>query len=225
MKRLAVRVAPAIVLVLVVAPLVAQQQRGRGFGGGGGGVGALLTNKSVQEELKVTDDQKEKLVSALKEVREKFGKDLQEAFKDKNREKSQEIAKAMSAETNKLVEKTLKPDQVKRLNQIEVQVGLLQGRLDVLKQDRVQKEMQFNDKQRDMINSTVETLAQERQELLKGAGQGGFQEAQKKIAEKAKPSVEKIVESLSSEQKRAWKELTGEKFNYVAEPFRRPQQQ
>ena len=47
------------VVALMAAPSRAQQ--GRGFGMFGGGGTALLTNKGVQKELKVTDEQASKL--------------------------------------------------------------------------------------------------------------------------------------------------------------------
>ena len=46
-------------LAFVASPAMAQRQPPRGGGGFGGF--ALYTNKSVQEHLKVTDDQKKKL--------------------------------------------------------------------------------------------------------------------------------------------------------------------
>src|SRR6266511_2221757 len=54
------------VVALFAAPATAQRQPRPG--GGFGGFGNLLTNKSVQEELKITDDQKKKLEEVTKKV-------------------------------------------------------------------------------------------------------------------------------------------------------------
>ncbi len=224
MKRFVVRVVPVVALMFLVAPLVAQQrQPGRGFGGGGGGVGMLLSNKGVQEELKVTDEQKEKVTSSLKDVRTKFGEDMRAAFKDMNREKIAQIQKDMAAETNKVVGKVLKPDQVKRLHQIELQVGIQQGNLGVLTSERVQKELKLTDKQKASIKETSEMLAKDRP--MFGGGTRPTPEQREAFQKKAKEAGEKIIGTLSADQKKTWKDLTGEKFNYKPDmrPNRPPQ--
>jgi len=220
MKRLFVRVVPAVVLVFLVAPLIAQQRQpgGRGFGGGQGGIGALLNNKSVQDELKVSDEQKEKLTSSLKDLRDKY----KDSFKD--REKAQEAMKEMSTETNKIVEKLLKPEQVKRLHQVELQVAVQQGTVAVLNQERVQKALNYTDKQKTMIKETAETLAKERREMIGGGTGRPDPEKMQAFQKKAKESVEKIMETLSTDQKKTWTELTGAKFEYKAD-IRRPRPQ
>ena len=123
MKRFAIRVLPAVALMLVVGPLLGQQP-GRFGGFGGGGLGALLANKGVQEELKISDDQKSKLESAVKDTFGKYKDDMAAARKDKDREKSEKLAKAMSAHITKAAEGTLKPEQMKRLHQIEIWAAL-----------------------------------------------------------------------------------------------------
>ena len=95
--------------------------------GGGRGMGqsgpALLLNKSVQEELKLTDDQK----ADLHKVSEKQTEAAKKAFEDNkgDREKAMEAIKTIREDTNKSLAKTvasLKPDQAKRFKQIEIQV-------------------------------------------------------------------------------------------------------
>jgi len=221
MRRFMVRVLPVLVLVLVVSPLLAQRQPGR-FGGGG--LGQLLTNKGVQEELKLSDDQKSKLTKGVAEAQEKYGKDMRAAFMDKDQEKVQKLTKEMNSDLHKLAESALKPEQAKRLHQIELQFGLQRGNLEALSSAHVQKELKFTDKQKEMLKETSEMLAKERVEMLKDIrDREKFQEAQKKLADKAKGAVEKLAESLSADQKKAWKDLTGEKFEVKLEPRRPPQ--
>ena len=54
-------------LIAVVASDSNAQRPGGGIGFGGGGFGLLL-NKGVQEELKITDEQKEKITAASKDL-------------------------------------------------------------------------------------------------------------------------------------------------------------
>ncbi len=226
MTRLAVRMVPALVLLLVVTPLFAQRQQRQGGGmfGGGGGLGALLVNKSVLDELKVTDEQKERLAGVGKEMREKFGESMRAAFQDKNQEKAQQLRKEMNAETNKAVEKILKPDQVKRLHQLEVQVAIQTGNLEALNQERIRKALNLTDKQLASIKDTGEMLAKERREAFQG-GQIDREKMQA-IQKKAQEAGTKFVDTLSADQKNTLAELTGPKFTYVPQPFggRRQQQ-
>src|SRR4051812_416840 len=57
--------------LLATTSAPAWAQGGRGFGGGFGGGGMLLTNKGVQQELKVSDDQATKLSALAEEQRTK----------------------------------------------------------------------------------------------------------------------------------------------------------
>jgi len=222
MKRFVVRVVPAVALILAVSPLLAQQ-RGPGFGSGG--LGSLLTNKSVQEELKVTEDQKDKLSSAVKDTFAKYKEDLSAAFKDKDREKAEKLSKAMSADVAKAAEGTLKPEQMKRLHQIEIWAGLQRGNLGVLTHERVDKILKLTDKQKEAIKESGEALGKERRELFENAGKDKDkrEEITKKMEEKTKTAVDKFMSTLTSDQRKALKELSGEKFEIKFEPRRRPQ--
>ncbi len=224
MKRLVVRMVPALVLLVLATPLVAQQRRPGGMFGGGG-VAGLLNNKGVQEELKLSDEQKTKLTDAVKDTFAKYKEDLSAARKDKNREKTEQLTKAMNADLNKVAAGTLKPEQLKRLHQIEIWAALQRGNLEVLTQERIQKALKLTDKQKDMIKETSETLNKDRREAFQNAGMDRekMQEAMKKIGEKSKSAVEKFLGGLSPDQKSAFKALTGEKFEVKFEQRRRPQ--
>src|SRR5690242_4263713 len=112
--------AVALGVVLVVAGSAPAQR------GGGAFMGSpvmLLRNQSVQEELKVTDEQKEKLQKFAEEFREKHGDDFQKLM-DQNtdrQERAQLLAK-LNKEGMKSAGEILKPEQVKRLRQISLQV-------------------------------------------------------------------------------------------------------
>src|SRR5437899_591780 len=87
---------------MIVVPALAQPPRG-GRGMGGGGTLMYLTNKSVQEELKVTDEQKTKITEYATKAREEMPK-----F-DPNGDR-EEFAKAMKAfgeKTDKFAKETL----------------------------------------------------------------------------------------------------------------------
>src|SRR5262245_7542784 len=128
-----------VALALAVAALVASpalaQQPGGFFGGQ-----SLLTNKSVQEELKLTKAQKDKLAEVAKKTREK----MQEAFQkfqdlkpEERREKFQALMKEVTEETNKAA--GLTAEQKTRLEQIQLQ----QQGIGAFADAKVQKALKF----------------------------------------------------------------------------------
>jgi len=226
MNRFCFRLIPVLALAILAAPLFGQQGRPRG-GFGDVGAAQLLANKAVAEELKLSDEQKEKLQSSLKDVMGKFREEMQTAFKDKDQDKLAKIRKEMGEEVSKLVDKSLKPEQVKRLQQIEIQANIQMRGPAGLTSEKVAKEIKLTDKQKDAIKEATEGLTKEREELFKGLGRDDrekMQEARTKLQGKTKEALEKISATLSEDQKKALKELTGAPFEYKPEPFRRPQQ-
>jgi hypothetical protein len=199
-------------MIGVATPLLAQPGRG-GFGGGIS-VAMLAEQKSVQEEVKLTDDQVAKVKKVTEDVRKKYDDDLKAARKDKDREKSAALNKKISEETNKGLTDVLKPDQLKRIKQIELQLGGLRA----LSRDEVAKELKLTDKQQEDLKGRGEDLAKDSKDLFKE--KGGFE----KIRTMSMESAAKFVSTLSDDQKKIYKEMTGKKFEGKIEPpmFGRP---
>src|ERR1700676_5047025 len=116
-------------VLLAASPAFAQPRPGGRPGGRGAGgmepptAPRLLSMEKVQEELKLTDDQK----AQLTKITDKYKDDLAKARTDQDRAKSAELRKAESADIEKAVPTLLKADQLKRLNQIEVQASGLKA--------------------------------------------------------------------------------------------------
>jgi len=217
------RLIPALVLGLIAVPLFGQGFGPRGGGGGNVTAMALLVNKGVIEELKLSEDQQEKVKSSLKEVRGKYTEDMKAAFQDKDKDKIAKLQKEMGVEFNKVVDSTLKPEQVKRLKQIELQAGVQVMGPKALISEHVEKHLKFNDKQKEAIKEADESLTRERAELRKEGGKDKDkrEEVQKRVQAKTKQAMEKIISTLSDDQKKAYKELTGAHFDYKPD-FGRP---
>src|SRR6266481_7522810 len=103
------------VVALLAAPALAQRGQGGRGGPGGGGAMFLLANEGVQKELKITDEQKDKLKAAS----EKFqadNKDEIAKLRDRNtpQEDRAEIRKKISEASTKALSGILKPEQEKR---------------------------------------------------------------------------------------------------------------
>jgi hypothetical protein len=118
----------------------------------------------------------------------------------------------MQAETDKAIAGVLKEDQLKRIKQIELQVGGLRA----LGKEDVQKELKLTDKQKEDLKSINEEVSKDTREIMMDVGRDREKraEAQKKVAELSKKALDKFTEKFTDDQKKLFKEMTGEKFDY-----------
>jgi Spy/CpxP family protein refolding chaperone len=232
---------------------LAQQPRGGqrgqggqpgGFGGGGFGGGvanAIGRSKPIQEELKVDADQLEKLTAAMNKAREDTRDLAQKLFnRDTPMEERTEIGKKIQEINDKAIDSVLKPEQVKRLHQLEHQAA----GLNMFTREDVITSLKLSDEQKEKISSINRELQNDRRELLgmggggaggggggrRGAGGGGGAgrgagggaggagggfgrrdpETTKKLDELTKEATANAVKTLSDEQKKTYHELIGE---------------
>ncbi|HEV3235477.1 MAG TPA: hypothetical protein VGZ25_00715 [Gemmataceae bacterium] len=197
---------------LLAAPVLSQQpQRGqRGGGGGGpGSVASLLQNESVQTELKVDKDQAEKVKEAVQQVQDKhkdeFAK-LRDLSQEERRTEGQKLSRTVSEEILKAADTILKPDQIKRLKQIELQ----QLGTQAFTRPEVQTALSLKDDQKEKVKAIADAAATEMRELRQGGNQQ--QGNREKIAAIRKETQEKIQAVLTDDQKKTWKDMTGDPF-------------
>ncbi len=216
MRTYALRYLAVGAVVLMATSAYAQQQGGRGGRGGMGGraqdPAMIIFQKPVQEEIKLTDSQK----ADVQKAQEKMMSSMREAFQSANndREKMQESMKTVTEATKKDIEKVkegLKPEQTKRLRQLEIQFAGLKAFADA----DVQTALKLTDKQKSEIKDVADGVAKDAQEL-RAAAQGDrakMQETGKKVEALSKEGLEKVSGALTEDQKKAWTELVGEKFD------------
>jgi len=202
------------IFVLVLAAWLASPALGQppfgGRGGGFGGPGMLLQNTGVQKELKLSDEQIQKIKDVTQKIQEKHKDDfaaLAKVDQQERREKGQELFKTIGEETEKGLADVLKPEQSKRLKQI----GLQQRGGQAFDDEEVQKDLKLTDDQKDKIKTLNEDARKEMREIFQNA-QGNFREAGEKAAALRKETMEKVLALLTDEQKKAWKDMTGEPF-------------
>ena len=206
--------------LLLVVPAMAQQ-RGQGRGGrggpGGGGVAGLIRNEGVQKEIGITGDQAEKAQEAVQKVREKYQDEfatLRDLSQEERREKGATLNNKINDESLKALADVLKPDQIKRLKQIELQ----QRGPEAFTDAEVQSKLHLTSDQKDKIKTIAADYAAERGQLFQGrrggggGGGGDFAEAQKKMTAMRKASMERVTAILTAQQKETWKEMTGSAF-------------
>ncbi len=208
-------------ITLTVTTVTAQQpkQGGKGFGGGmGGGALNLIRSKTVQEDVKITEDQGTK----LKEWAKDYAPKMQEMMKSKMegidpsefREKMPAIMAALSVETYKELATVLKPEQIARLKQIEVQVAGNRA----FAMPAVTEALKLKDDQKEKLKDVTDSAQKETMDLGQEYGSRFGQppmdaekakEFNKKMAAINDETMKKVTALLSDDQKKAWKDLTG----------------
>ncbi len=202
-----------VIACLAALPALSQEPQKRPGGQGKGGFGAfggrmggvssgqLLTQKSVQDELKLSEEQLKK-VTEVGEKQKKAMDDLKGAEPQERFKKMMEITQA----NEKAYAEVLKPEQTKRLKQVSLQV---QG-VRALANPELAKEVGLTEEQREKMR-TIQAEASK--EMFAGGGFGANpDEMRKKIEEMNKGINEKLLTALTAEQKTKWKEMTGEPF-------------
>lgn len=215
MRRLAKTALTLGALALVASPALAQRPGG-GFGGMMGGGAMLLTNKSVQQELKLDSSQVEKVNALASETMTKMREKMQDIPQEERfGEKGQAARREVNDEMRKSLAKILKDDQLKRFEQIELQLRYAQAFAD----PKVQEKLKLTPDQKEKIKEINEGAMSRMQEIRQG-GQGDREGTMKKMTELRKETMTKAAAVLTSEQKATWKEMVGSPFEYKPEPPR-----
>ena len=208
------------VAALVASPALAQPPGGFGFGGP-----SLLTNKSVQEELKLTKAQKDKLAEVAKKTREK----MQEAFQkfqdlkpEERREKLQAVRKETTATLNKAA--NLTDTQKTRFAQIELQQSERMRGPVVFTDANVQKALKFTDEQKADIKKVTEDLTKQIREETKDLPRDreSFAKRREITTKLNKDAMGKVASKLTADQKATWKKMLGKPFEVKFERPMRP---
>jgi len=237
MRRILQGFVVAGLVAVLVAPAMAQQGKGQrkgqgqgqgqrkgqggGFGQGGGmmmGGGApmqILANSGVQKELKLTDEQVGKVTTAAREQMTQM-RDRMQALQDATPEERRTAMTKYQAETLKTISDILKPEQMKRFDQIRYQTMYAAA----FEDEKVASTLKITDDQKTKIRELQTAMAQEMRDSFQGGagGGGGDREAMMaKMTSMRKANFDKALALLTSEQKAAWKDLIGEPFDYKPE--------
>jgi hypothetical protein len=171
----------------------------------------IVFREKVLDELKASDEQKEKLIQYLMEqimetgpFLESLGQPSQEREKKLN-----EHRKNASEKLAKHEKEVLQPKQLHRLRQIVLQQegGFALG------QDEIQKELKITQEQLKSFMAIVHDLQKNVEVLVKEAQSGGNpEEIRPKIERLRKDHGKKLEAVLTDPQKKQWKEQLGPPF-------------
>jgi LTXXQ motif family protein len=180
-------------------------------------VGALGTQfivfrDKVLDELKVSEELKEKLLQHVMEQIMETGPFLDSLAKtgEEREKKLSEHRKKAEEKLAKVLKETLNADQLTRLRQIELQ----QERGFALGQAELVKELKITDQQRKQFVAITQEFQKKVQPLIKEAQSGGKpEEIRPKVLEMRDETAKKLEAVLTDEQKEKWKGMLGEPFD------------
>ncbi len=191
----------------------------------------LLSNKGVKKEIKLSNEQSDKVQKIVREVFDKYQPDLRQARADRDQKKFAKLMLDSTVETRERVNKALpdilEPDQLKRLKQIQLQVNGVAS----FARPEVQKELKLTDRQKEQIKKIGDGFKIDVAEVFKDVSSAPLRklpEATRKARTLHDEATRKAVDTLDDEQKKTWKDMTGEKFDFKLDllstttPTRRP---
>jgi preprotein translocase subunit SecD len=171
----------------------------------------IVFREKVLDELKVSDDQKEKLMQHLMaQIMETgpFLDTLAEAGQDREK-KLEEHRKKAREKLAALLKEVLQPEQLKRSRQVTLQ----QEGSFALGQEDVRKELNITQEQVEKFMGVVKDLQKKVEPLIKEAQAGGKpEEIRPKVEQLRKDHGKKLEAILTDAQQKQWKELLGPPF-------------
>lgn len=164
----------------------------------------LLFNKSVQQELNLSADQKATLQTLAARRDEAF-----EAYRAGNLARGKVLVDEANAGAAKLA-KALDAKQRRRFEQIQVQTEGLFAFL----REAVQDKLRLTPKQKKDVTAVLKDCTRQATAAYKAMGKdfAKFDEVQKKVEGIKHESQKKVLALLTPEQKKAWEELVGKPF-------------
>lgn len=161
----------------------------------------LLQNAGVQTELRLAPEQKTAIGQLLKSLMSRFQGEMR-GGDGPNPEIRKKLATAAWTELPRI----LKPEQHKRLQQIELQA---RGAGQVLGDPAIQQTLSLSDEQKTQIRTSLESLRQEAQQA------GG---AREHLAQLRKEAFARTAAILTTPQNETLRNLLGEPFELQLAP-------
>ncbi|MGQ0634762.1 MAG: hypothetical protein ACT4QC_09135 [Planctomycetaceae bacterium] len=198
-------------LVCAFASSAAAQEPARMFQGLGPQF--VVFRDAVQAQLKLSNEQKQKLEERLQGIMHEHMEWHQkiEGLKDEDRQKEFAAYQKQAQEKISIfLKETLSEQQVRRLRQIVLQRD---GLLTALARPQVMSELNITDDQKQQIMNLMQEMHKTTEPLRKEAQSGGNpQEIGPRMAKIRKEYDGKVLAVLNDAQKKGWQEMLGEPF-------------
>ncbi len=199
MKRFYLTAAMAVIALLGLAQAASAQRFGGPSNGGLQSL-ALVRNEAVQKELKLTDEQKEKLAKKVEALRGNPPnvQDPLQRFREMNKKRAE------------IVKEVLDKKQQKRLEEIQLQRTGAAAMAD----PDIAKKLKLDDDQKEKMKK----ILMEDRAGAKPFDRTATQEERQKFITEMRKRVEKrntaLLAVLTPEQKEAFEKMQGEKFEF-----------
>ena len=171
----------------------------------------VVFREAAQADLKLTDEQKEKVEEHLRERLPdimQFFQSLDGVNGEEREKKLQAFRQNAHEKLTPVLKATLKEDQIKRLHQLELQqegpFALFHG------EPKIAKAMKITVEQRKKFMAVVQDLQKKVKPLIEEAQSGGNpEEIRPKVMKIRKDHEQQIEALLTDTQKEQWKEMLG----------------
>ncbi len=164
----------------------------------------VLSLPDVQKELKVSEEQLNKLKDALGKMMEKYKDDFTKLPRMTPEEQQKKI-KVIMEDSHKVMAGILDARQMKRLKQIEWQMA----GIGALQDPELQKELKLSDEQKKKLDGLFNDANKKVQEMMRSQ-----ERAPEKYQAVVKDLEAKANNVLTEEQQKSFKELKGPKFEF-----------
>ncbi len=184
----------------------------------GAGKPLLLASPKVQQEIKLTPEQDQRIRTIVREAANKYEPQFRRAGLDREQllKVGLEAIQQTRERLNKSLPDILTSEQMQRLDQIQIQAnGILS-----FKRPDVQKQLKLTLTQKLTILKIGADLKQQIDEVIKDTSIAPLRRAPaaiRKAQDLKNAATEKAVQTLTSEQKQIWKEMNGEPFDFKLE--------
>ncbi len=159
----------------------------------------LFASKPVRDELKLTDEQGKKIYRIVREAY------------DKNRRQIGKAKQEARENLDKALPDILRAEQVKRLEQIKLQLsGIIP-----FAQPEVQQKLKLTDKQKEEMQTIADDVKKDIRKAIESAGNLREKvQSVLKFPQIRAEAVQRAVDKLSNQQKKTWGEMVGDKFEF-----------
>ena len=227
-------IACAVLLMLVTTSVQAQRRGGMRMFGGNSAEQIkiqLLGMEKVRKEIKLDEDDAKKVADIASDARDEIRQEMRELIQDAGnfremdederkefREKFTKMMNEINGDAWKEISKIVDKDQIKRLDQLAIQ---RQGASAFLGKN-LQKELEITKEQIKKMREKNTELQKEMQEAIQEAVQDRDREAMNEArTEYREASQEAFMKILTDKQKKKYKELIGEEFEFPQQGGRR----
>jgi hypothetical protein len=171
----------------------------------------IVYRSNVQEELKLSDGQKQDLLGRLPDLLRETLKALQRPEGAEREQEIRSIRQKSYEEFWPILKGTLNGEQFRRMQQLELQH---EGPAALIGRPEIGNELKITEGQREQFVGVVQDMRKEMEPLLREARSSGDREGVRLKATKIYENQEEKIEAILNEaQKKQWKEMLGKPFD------------